>query len=98
MMPLGPTSTQTNSLYITRITQLLLYTHNFMVNHHTLFTTKGIRNIIRKNFDKKIITIDSPILPVVFNTYNIPSVTHMKILSCTVTGAICIIGYIELKE
>ena len=77
---------------------MLLHTHHLLLRKNTLITSKRVRHIVRQNLYKEIITSNLPVLPIVGNAGDKPSIAQMKQLAGTVARSVRIIGDIQLEK
>lgn len=76
----------------------LLHTHHLLLHKNTPITVKRVRHIVRQNLYKEIITGNLPVLPIVGNAGDIPSVAQMKQLAGAIARSVRIVGYVQLEE
>lgn len=98
MMPLKPTSTQCSCLEGHPSYKTLLHAHNFLLHQNTLITLKRVHYVVREDLNEKVVTGNLPILPVVGNAGDKPSIAQMKQLAGAVAGSVHVVGDVQLEE
>lgn len=98
MMPLEPTSTQCSFLEGHPSPTTLLHAHNLLLHQNALVTVQRVHHVVREDLDEEVVTRNLPVLPVVGNAGDIPSVAQMEQLAGAVAGSVRVVGDVQLEE